>query len=109
MLRRGVIVMGTSRDDDQNRLLPLSPRQEMADIAGGRSGEVAGHDAWLTFLKSNPQDARELGALAALAGRTMHEAYPGETRTTTFSNSDWREAGYAQVAEMNELLGLEGL
>lgn len=80
----------------------------MEFVAGGHR-RASGEDAWLKFLRSNPEVARELGALVEKVSADLRLAYPGETRETTFTNADWAEAGYEKVVEMNELMGLKGL
>ena len=77
-------------------------------VAGGRQG-VASGDAWLTFLRSHPSAARELGAITEKVRADLKLAYPGETRERSIPNSEWEEAGYEGVVEMNRLMGLEGI
>lgn len=89
------------------KLQPLARDEDMAFVSGTRPhGHV---DAtWIGFLKDNPGEARVMGRIVERMGRNLKAAFPGETRERTYSNADWRAAGYHDTAAVNELLGLKG-
>lgn len=89
------------------KLLPL-PRDEDMAFVGGAHARGPADAAWMQYLAANPGNARIMGHIVRRMGRNLKEAFPGETRDRSYSNADWRAAGYENVAAVNELLGLEG-
>ena len=47
------------------------------------------------------------GAALEWMRESFATAYPGETRENRFTNDQWREAGYEDIARINELMGRE--
>lgn len=97
--------MGAFRDD-KGALVPLNTEIEMAMVAGSDYQSEGGR-SWLAFLRADRRGARELGRALEDTVRSFAAAYPGEARDHTYSNEEWRRAGYEGVAEANELLGLD--
>ena len=89
------------------KLQPLPRDEDMAFVGGARPHGQA-DAAWMQYLAANPGDARVMGRIVRRMGRHLKDAFPGETRDRSYSNADWRAAGYETVAAVNELLGLEG-
>lgn len=96
--------MGAFRDGKGN-LGPLSPQLEMALTAGSDYRSDCGK-SYLAFLRANSRDAKELGKALKSTVEAFAAVYPGETRDSSYTNEEWRKAGYDGVAEANELLGL---
>lgn len=89
------------------KLQPLAREEDMAFV-GGTPSHAAADATWIKYLEANPGDARVMGRIVQRMGRNLKAAFPGETRDRSYSNADWREAGYHEVAAVNELLGLQG-
>jgi hypothetical protein len=89
----------------ERKLLPLSKVSEMSLIAYALR---PGSDLRLARLRAHPQFARALGKAVEHYRRRFAAVYPGMTRTRRVSNAEWRKNGHSFVAEINEVMGLEG-
>lgn len=103
--RFGYLSMGALRDDVLGRLVQLSQADEMKLVGGG--SQARRHRVLLDYLSAHPDVASVVGQLVRQSAENLTSAFPEETRRRTFSNQDWREGGYAEVARINELIGLE--
>ncbi|GJE50975.1 hypothetical protein GOFOIKOB_4029 [Methylobacterium tardum] len=93
--------------NNTGKLQPLTRADDMAFVGGERTRSH--NDAGMVrYLQANPNDARMIGRAIQRMRRNLSDAYPGETRDRHYSNADWRQAGYDDVAAVNELLGLDG-
>lgn len=101
--------MGTRKhkSGSEDKLQPVDIDVEMKMVARGAPADT--HGGLRQQLRADKKFAHELGALVEHGRKRFGEAYPGETRKRVFSNHAWAEAGYEDVAEIGELMGLKGL
>jgi len=96
--------MGAAVTGDRLEILPVE--EEMRLVAGGTPSETE-KKGYIKQLESNPRSAKMFGAALEWMRESFATAYPGETRENRFTNDQWREAGYEDIARINELMGRE--
>lgn len=99
--------MKKHKGTEGDNLQPIGDKAAMKMIA--RGAPANGSRGLRHQLRADKRFALELGALVEGGRKHFDEAYPGQTRTSTFSNVEWADAGYDDVAEIGELMGLKGL
>jgi hypothetical protein len=61
----------------------------------------------LELLRSDPELAKQFGRSAETARLQFDATYPGQTRERKFSNGDWENAGFEDIANFNRLIGFK--
>jgi hypothetical protein len=84
----------------------LSKKNEMRLLA--RSLSRKGREPLIfDLLRSDPELAKQFGRSVETARLQFDATYPGQTRERKFSNGDWKNAGFEEIADLNRLIGLK--